>query len=107
MRRAYNAGQWETSRHHAHKLLQKLSERTLARSVIVRSYWNEGRFQELIDCTTDWQDELSQSYRNQSIERLKANGGKKQLTLMKQEKLQRLRDQQPEPKTPIHWLSWQ
>lgn len=103
MRRAYNVGQWGTSRDHAEKLLSRLSERTLARSIIVRSYWNEGRFQEVIDRTTDWHDQLSQSYRKQSIERLKANGGTKRLTVMKEKELQRLRAQQPEPTTAITW----
>lgn len=107
MRRAYNAGQWDTSRHHADKLLQKLSERRLARSVIVRSYWNEGRFQDVIDCTTNWPDELSKSYREQAIDRLNVQGGAKKLTMMKEEKLQRLRSEQPQPTVPIHWSTEQ
>ncbi len=107
MRRAYNAGQWDTSRHHADKLLQKLRERSLARSVIVRSYWNEGRFQDVIDCTTNWPDELSKSYREQAIDRLNVQGGAKKLTMMKEEELQRLRSEQPQPTVPIHWSTEQ
>ena len=103
MRRAYNAGRWDAARTHASHLLSRPSEQTLARSVIVRSYWNEGRFQELVDCTKEWHDELSHSYREQAIDRLKVTGGAKKLTMMKEEKLQRLRDEQPKPKVPIQW----
>ncbi len=103
MRRAYNAGRWDAARTHASHLLSRPSEQTLARSVIVRSYWNEGRFQELVDCTKEWHDELSHSYREQAIDRLKVTGGAKKLTMMKEEKLQRLRDDQPQPKVPINW----
>ena len=103
MRRAYNAGRWDAARTHASHLLLRPSEQTLARSVIVRSYWNEGRFQELVDSTEEWHDELSHSYREQAIDRLKVTGGAKKLTMMKEEKLQRLRDEQPKPKVPIQW----
>lgn len=103
MRRAYNAGRWDVARTHASHLLLRPSEQTLARSVIVRSYWNEGRFQELLDCTRDWHDELSQSYREHATDRLNITGGAKKLTMMKEEKLQRLRDEQPKPKVPIKW----
>ncbi len=103
MRRAYNAGRWHVARNHAMKLLSRPSEQTLARSVIVRSYWNEGRLRELVDCTEDWHDELSQSYREQAIDRLKVTGGSKKLTMMKEEKLQRLRKEQPQPKVAINW----
>ena len=103
MRRAYNAGRWDAARAHASHLLLRPSEQTLARSVIVRSYWNEGRFQELVDCTKEWHDELSHSYREQAIDRLKVTGGAKKLTMLKEKKLQRLRDDQPQPKAPINW----
>jgi hypothetical protein len=103
MRRAYNAGRWNAARNHASKLLSKPTEQTLARSVIVRSYWNEERYQELLDCTKEWHDELSHSYREQAIDRLKVIGGEKKLTMMKEEKLQRLRIDQPQPKVRINW----
>jgi hypothetical protein len=107
MRRAYNAGRWDAARTHAAKLLSRPSEENLARSIIVRSYWNEGRFQELVDCTKGWHDELSHSYREQAIDRLKVTGGAKKLTMMKEEKLQRLRNEQPKPKVPINWSAEQ
>jgi len=107
MRRAYNAGRWDAARNHASKLLSKPSEQVLARSIIVRSYWNEGRFQELVDCTKEWHEELSHSYREQAIDRLKVTGGAKKLTMMKEEKLQRLRNEQPKPKVPINWSAEQ
>jgi hypothetical protein len=103
MRRAYNAGRWDTARSHAMMLLLRPSEQNLARSVIVRSYWNEGRYQELVDCTKDWPDQLPQSYRTQAAERLKITGGTKRLTVMKEEQLQHMRDKQPEPTVSINW----
>ena len=103
MRRAYNAEKWESARHHASALLSKPKNRQLARSIIVRSYWNEGRFQEVVDCTTDWRDALSQSYREQAIERLAVNGGEKRLTVMKEQRLERLRSEQPTPVDSMEW----
>ncbi|MFL2948770.1 MAG: DUF6395 domain-containing protein [Candidatus Poseidoniaceae archaeon] len=103
MRRAYNAGKWESARHHASALLSKQKNRQLARSIIVRSYWNEGRFQEVVDCTTDWMDALSQSYREQAIGRLAVNGGQKRLTPMKEQRLERLRSEQPTPIDSVEW----
>ena len=51
MRRAYNAGRYEEARRHARLLLSKPKEQALARSVIVRSLWNEQAFKALIDET--------------------------------------------------------
>lgn len=101
MRRAYNTARWDAARNHASKLLSKPSEQVFAQSITVRSYWNEGRFQELVDCTKEWRIELSHSYREQAVDRLKVTGGAKKLMMMKEEKLQRLRNEKPQRKDPM------
>jgi len=72
MRRAYNAGRYEAARSHARLLLTNPKERTLARSVMVRSYWNEQAFQALIKTASEWEDDLARSYCSLAIERLSA-----------------------------------
>ena len=84
MRRAYNAGRYETAREHARRLLSNPKERALARSVIVRSYWNEQAFQALIDVASEWEDELATSYCALARDRLSATTSGKTLTPMKQ-----------------------
>jgi len=41
MRRAYNSGDWESARKYALKIIDNPKEEKLAKSVILRSYWNE------------------------------------------------------------------
>ena len=57
MRRAYNSGKWDDSRTHANKLLCKPSESNLAKSVIIRSYWNEGNLERVGELLAIWQDD--------------------------------------------------
>ena len=57
MRRAYNSGKWEKSRSYANKLLTKPSESDLAKSVIVRSYWNEGNLEKVGEKLAIWREE--------------------------------------------------
>jgi hypothetical protein len=54
MRRAYNGGQWARARNIAKKLLHIPKEQELARSVIIRSLYNEGKFDELIELNVQW-----------------------------------------------------
>ena len=56
MRRAYNSGDWEKARFYANKLITKKGENGLAKSVIVRSYWNQGDLEKLGELLTVWQD---------------------------------------------------
>lgn len=63
MRRAYNRGDWSKARHHAHKLTDSPKERELARSVIIRSFWNQNQYVEVIRLNDLWKNafpELSQ-----------------------------------------------
>lgn len=48
MRRAYNSGRYEQARHYARLLLGTSKKAELARSIIVRSYWNEQAYEDLI-----------------------------------------------------------
>ncbi|MFQ3317542.1 MAG: hypothetical protein ACI8T6_000976, partial [Candidatus Poseidoniaceae archaeon] len=47
MRRAYNNGYWINARFHASKIIDSPKEQQLARSVMIRSYWNEENFHEV------------------------------------------------------------
>ena len=57
MRRAYNSGKWEKSRFYANKLLTDTNESNLAKSVIVRSYWNEGNLEKVGEILAIWREE--------------------------------------------------
>ena len=63
MRRAYNSGNWEKSRFYANKLLTKTGESNLAKSVIVRSYWNERDLEKVGELLAIWIDEGLDSVR--------------------------------------------
>jgi hypothetical protein len=54
MRRSYNKGQWSQARTHANKIIHLPKEQDLARSVVIRSYFNEGLFAEVIHCNQKW-----------------------------------------------------
>jgi hypothetical protein len=103
MRRAYNAGRWSAARHHARLLLHRPKEMKLARSVFVRSYWNEGQFEQVLACSSEWDDEISQTYRSLAEERLAPVPTEKRLTRSKKERIEGVRNQQPEPKAPLEW----
>jgi hypothetical protein len=103
MRRAYNAGRYEQARYHARLLLGKQKEAELARSVIVRSYWNEQAFAALVEAGAVWDDDLSKSYVALAQERLTSPSASKALTPMKENRLERLREAQP---SPAHSMKW-
>lgn len=54
MRRAYNSGSWDKARHHAFKIIERSKEQELARSVIIRSYWNQENTEEVIRLNSLW-----------------------------------------------------
>ena len=56
MRRAYNYGNWEKARFYANKLLPHPGESDLAKSVIVRSYWNQGDLGKAGELLAVWKD---------------------------------------------------
>lgn len=57
MRKAYNSGNWKKSRFYANKLLSEPDESDLAKSVIVRSYWNEGDIEKVGEILDLWRGE--------------------------------------------------
>ncbi|MEZ8032630.1 MAG: hypothetical protein QMC44_03135, partial [Candidatus Poseidoniaceae archaeon] len=56
MRRAYNNGYWINARFHASKIIDSPKEQQLARSVMIRSYWNEENFHEVIRLNSLWEN---------------------------------------------------
>ena len=59
MRRAYNSGRWETARKLARQIMHKPKEAKLARSVIIRSYWNEGDYPKVLELNERWDGEFN------------------------------------------------
>lgn len=103
MRRAYNAGRYVDARRHALLLLSNPKEAMLARSVIVRSFWNEQAFGALVEAGAKWDDDLSKSYVALAQDRLTSPAPGKALTPMKKSRLERLREEQPQPKISMEW----
>ena len=60
MRRAYNSGRWERARHYAYQLIANPKEQQLARSVIIRSYWNEGDYEKVVQLNEEWDHEFDE-----------------------------------------------
>jgi hypothetical protein len=56
MRRCYNKGQWSQARVHANKIIHLSGEQELARSVVIRSYWNESQYQKVLQLNLTWGD---------------------------------------------------
>ena len=60
MRRAYNSGSWEKARKYAFQIIDQPKERELARSVIIRSYWNQEDTAEVIRLNSLWNNEFEE-----------------------------------------------
>ena len=58
MRRAYNSGRWERARLYAEQIISKPKEQQLARSVIIRSYWNEGNYCKVKELNAQWDNDF-------------------------------------------------
>ncbi|RJU81486.1 MAG: hypothetical protein DWC09_04435 [Candidatus Poseidoniales archaeon] len=70
MRRAYNAGNYSKALHHAEKLVDIPREQKLARSVIIRSYWNQQQYEEIVQLLQQWKDSELLPYLQKSIDQL-------------------------------------
>ena len=84
MRRAYNSGNYSTARRHAQKLVHLPSEQQLARSVIIRSYWNQQQYEEIVQLLQQWKDSELMPYLQKSIDQLlvlKAKGEEVSISL--------------------------
>lgn len=110
MRSAYNSGKYAKARHHARKILNVPKEGKLARSVIIRSYWNEQHFEKIVNLAQKWQDPSLEEYLQKSIDQLfllKDKGQKLNLSLkdLHSKRHAPLQEQQPIPNTEIQWDS--
>lgn len=54
MRRSYNKGQWSKARAYANKIIHLPREQELARSVVIRSYWNESQYEKVLQLNSTW-----------------------------------------------------
>jgi hypothetical protein len=94
MRRAYNSGRWKRARNLALKIVNKPREEKLARSVIIRSYWNEGNYQKVVELNQEWNGEFNQLLEKPSSSEKKFGvDGKEILPL----KVQQWHSEQPTP----------
>ena len=93
MRRAYNGGRWAKARAIADKLLHIPKEQDLARSVIIRSLYNEGKFDELIELNDLWGNRF-----DYLLEKMNNSQSNSSADISR---LQRIQLEQPQPKTEI------
>lgn len=98
MRWTYNRGNWKSARYHAEKLLNHPKEAVLARSVIVRSYWNEGCYEKVLQVCNQWPDEPLITFKERAEDKIRVNKPEK-IT----HRIQRLRNTQPVPQKTIDW----
>lgn len=91
MRRAYNGGRWAQARDIANKLLHIPKEQDLARSVIIRSLYNEGKFDELIELNDQWGNRF-----DYLLEKMNHSHSKSSADVSR---LQKIQLEQPQPKT--------
>ena len=56
MRRAYNRGDWENARKYAMRIIDDPREEKLAKSVVLRSYWNQKDMLKLQVFLDKWSD---------------------------------------------------
>ena len=108
MRRAYNKGNWEKARYHAFKIVEQPKEQKLARSVIIRSYWNEREYEQVVTYANKWEDLKFHNYLEKAIDQLfllRQKGQKIGINL-DEYSLQRyvdLQKSQPKPKNEFNW----
>lgn len=108
MRQAYNSGNYAKARHHARKILHVPKEENLARSVIIRSHWNEEHFEDIVNLLREWNDPNLEEYLQKSIDQLfilRDRGQKVNLSLegLQSKRYTHLQEQQPIPVNQIHW----
>lgn len=101
MRRAYNKGQWSKSRAYANKIIHSPKEQALARSVVIRSYWNEGEYEKVLELNSLWGNSF-QNLADKSSYELTKNDPK--ISGVHHPGILSLHADQPEPKD--HDLVW-
>jgi hypothetical protein len=110
MRRAYNSGNYVKARHHAGKIVDLPNEQKFARSVIIRSYWNQKEYEEIVRLLQDWKDSELSHFLQKSVDELIFMKNKGQnvsipLTGFQSERYLRLQNHQPTPNAGRQWNS--
>ena len=91
MRRAYNGGRWAQARAIANKLLHIPKEQEIARSIIIRSHYNEGSFDRVIELNTIWGNNFQDL-----VDRIRHP---KMRTNLENQRIEKIYSSQPKPKT--------
>lgn len=103
MRRAYNAGHYEQARHHANRLLDVQKQQNLARSIVLRSYWNQQAYGLLVATGQHWADEASVRLVAKASERLDTLGRDPTHLRRRQERWAEKIAEQPRPNAAMTW----
>jgi hypothetical protein len=70
IRRAFNSGHWASARRQAFSLLDNIKESEFAQDIIIRSYWNEKRWHDVISFSTRWPKAEHHNYSARALEKL-------------------------------------
>ena len=103
MRRAYNAGHYAQARHHADRLLSDETQRDLARSIVLRSFWNQQAYRSLVETGQHWTDEASVRLVAMAAERLSGSVHGPMADLRRQERWAERLTEQPQPNAVMEW----
>mgnify|MGYP001566240416 CR=1 FL=1 len=98
MRRAFNSGKWSAARNLAHKIIDFPKERSLARSIVIRSYWNEKKYSIVEKYIEKWND-MDNSILKHKLAQIKFN--QQQQILRQKEGLENI----PKPEKEYVWDS--
>ena len=71
IRRAYNSGRWVDARRQAFSLLNSIKDSEFAQDIIIRSYWNERRWHDVVSFSTRWPTAGGYDYSTKVLEKLK------------------------------------
>ncbi|MDP6864693.1 MAG: DUF6395 domain-containing protein, partial [Candidatus Poseidoniaceae archaeon] len=99
MRRAYNSGEWRVARNLALKIIELPKEKSLARSIVIRSYWNEKNYSMVERCIEDWND-MDNSILKHKLVQLKKKQQQQQISRQK-ERMENI----PTPEEEFLWNS--
>jgi len=104
MRRAYNSQHWEKARSHAFKLINIPKEQQLARSIIVRSFFNQRRYEDVIKYVTDWKDKTLVTYEERARDYLWHNNNQNNaVNFEPPPRIKQLQTKQPRPPIEVDW----
>lgn len=70
IRRAYNSGDWAKARRQAFVLLKDMKDSEFAQDIIIRSYWNERRWNDVISFSERWPGAEADNLASMALARL-------------------------------------